>query len=77
MNRDLEPARPEGECTTAEGGRAFQGIRYLSRLGDDIHNWAICEPATIETLSVEKLIPSDPDLKHAMELFSLVLLGAS
>lgn len=72
-----ELSRHVYECTSAEGERAFQGIRYLSRLGDDIHNWAICEPAAIETLGVEKLNADDPDLTRAIELFGLVLLEPS
>jgi hypothetical protein len=60
-------------CTTADGERAYQGIRYLSRLGDDIQNWAICEPAAIEAPSAEPLRPGDPDLLRAFELFELAM----
>jgi hypothetical protein len=63
------------ECTTGEGGRAFQGIRYLSRLGDDVTNWAICEPAAIDVIDAEQLRRDDPDLSRAIELFGLVVLS--
>lgn len=61
------------ECTTEDGDRAFQGIRYLSRLGDNLTNWAICEPAVIEVVDAEPLRRDDPDLVKALELFGLVL----
>ena len=61
-------------CTTADGSRAFQSIHYLSRLGDDIGNWAICEPALIDALDSEDLRRDDPDLTQALELFGLLLV---
>ena len=33
------------ECSTATGERAYAGIYYRSRLGDEFENWAIFEPA--------------------------------
>ena len=36
-----EVSRLVYECSDESGERAYAGIRYLSRLGDDIHNWAI------------------------------------
>jgi hypothetical protein len=68
-----EISRHVYECTAADGSRAFQGIHYLSRLGDDIGNWAICEPALIEALDREDLRRDDPDLTRALELFGLLL----
>jgi len=68
-----EISRHVYECTTGDRARAFEGIRYLSRLGDDIHNWAIFEPAEIDPQSVEKIRHHDPDLRAALELFNLVL----
>lgn len=68
-----EISRHVYECTTAEGDRAFQGVRYLSRLGDDVTNWAICEPAAIDFLDAEQLRLDDPDLSRAIELFGLVV----
>lgn len=59
------------EYTTTNGERAFQGIRYLSRLGDDIENWAIYEPAKIDLIEVKGIRLDDPDFRQAMELFGL------
>jgi hypothetical protein len=61
------------ERATEDGNRAFHGIRYLARLGDDLTNWAICEPAAIDLLGAEELSRDDPDLAAAIELFGLVL----
>ena len=66
-----ELSRRVYECTTLNGERAFEGIHYLSLLGDDIHNWAICEPGTIDVQGVEELRADDPDLARAFELFGL------
>jgi RES domain len=32
-------------CQGEDGGMQFAGVHYLSRLGDEIRNWAIFEPA--------------------------------
>lgn len=68
-----ELSRHVYECTTDDGARAFEGIHYLSRLGDDLDNWAIYEPASVEVIDVEELRGDDPDLLAALELFGLVL----
>lgn len=64
------------ECMTTSGERAFQGIRYLSRLGDDIENWAICEPATIERIEAAEIHVGDPDLSRAVALLRLKILNS-
>jgi hypothetical protein len=57
---------------------SFAGIRYRSRLGDDVVNWAIFEPAPdghaplVETASVA-IHAADPDLRTALELLGLNL----
>lgn len=51
------------------------GLRYLSRLGDDGENWAIHEPAEIPMVRVTNVEPDDPDLRTALELFGLTLVG--
>lgn len=57
---------------------SFAGIRYRSRLGDDVVNWAIFEPAPaghaplVETTSVA-IHAADPDLRMALELLGLTL----
>ena len=56
----------------------FAGIRYRSRLGDDVLNWAIFEPApdapspfgTTTSTAVEA---DDPDLRAALGLLGLAL----
>lgn len=64
------------ECITTGGKRAFQGIRYLSRLGDDIDNWAICEPATIGRIEAAEIHVDDPDLRRAVALLRLEILNS-
>lgn len=70
-----ELSRHVYECAMEDGARAFQGIHYLSRLGDDIENWAICEPATVDTIEIRGLRLDDPDLQRAVELFRLEILA--
>jgi hypothetical protein len=60
------------------GRGCFAGIRYRSRLGDDVVNWAIFEPAPdghaplVETTSVA-IHEVDLDLRTALELLGLTL----
>jgi hypothetical protein len=60
-------------------GQLFAGIYYLSRLGDEIENWAIFEReamnGTSPVLSVERdtLDPADEDLQRAFEILGLSL----
>ena len=61
------------ECTDEQGDRALQGIGYLSRLGDDIRNWAIFEPARIDVAAVSDLSREDANLNEAIALHGLVL----
>lgn len=68
-----EVSRHVYECTEEQGDRSFQGIGYLSRLGDDIRNWAIFEPAQIEVLDRPELDRDDPDLNEALALHGLEL----
>jgi hypothetical protein len=57
---------------------AFAGIRYRSRLGDDLLNWAIYEPGADgrSPLAATSSVPieaDDPDLCGALELLGLTL----
>lgn len=52
-------------------GATLAGIRYLSRLGDDIVNWAIFEGADPDEQSNDAIEPDDADLLAAMEKFHL------
>jgi hypothetical protein len=57
---------------------SFAGLRYGSRLGDDVVNWAIFEPAAV---GVSPLVAptstairvDDPGLRAALELLGLTL----
>ncbi len=51
------------------------GIRYLSRHGHDIENWALFEPFQINVLETEPIRQDDPDLQHALQLHSLKFRG--
>jgi hypothetical protein len=49
------------------------GIRYLSRLGDDIENWAIFEGSEPYDTASEEITRDDPDLLLALETPGLVM----
>ena len=56
----------------------FIGIRYRSRLGDDVLNWAIFEPAPdgqvpLSVTTSAAIAADDPDLRAALELLGLTL----
>jgi hypothetical protein len=65
------------EAQLDEDGRAFAGIYFLSKHGDDIENWAIFEQERMRgrspILSVERENPdpSDEDVRRAMELLAI------
>jgi RES domain len=52
---------------------AYAGIRYGSRLGDDLTNWAIFEPNEPVDCEQEEIEPDDPDLVHVLEDYGLTL----
>jgi hypothetical protein len=66
---------------TARGRRrAFDGISYLSRLGDDLRNWAIFEPigrervaALLADVRSSRIGPRHPELRAALELLGIEL----
>jgi len=64
-----EVSRVVFESVTEDGSHPA-GIHYLSRLGDEIHNWAIFEgaPAVIGELDAIRLQPNDTDLEAALEI---------
>jgi hypothetical protein len=54
-----------------ETGR-FDGIRYFSRYGDDVENWAVFEPfENLRTLGTSPVTFSDPDLLDALRIHGL------
>lgn len=63
------------ECSNPGGGRAYVGLRYGSRLGDDLHNWATFEPSRPVESSVGVISLDDPDLLAALERLGLHLVG--
>lgn len=69
------------ERTTKDGRRAYCGISYRSRLGDEFRNWAIFEPATeaeafdlIDETASSRISAEDPDLLRALEILGIRLL---
>jgi RES domain len=57
---------------------SFAGIRYRSRLGDDVLNWAIFEPAPdgrapLAAMTSAAIAADDPDLRTALQLLDLTL----
>jgi hypothetical protein len=57
------------------GGAAFQGIRYASRLGDNLTNWAIFEPNDPTALDRVGINEEDPDLQAVLSAYKLTLVG--
>lgn len=51
----------------------FNGIRYLSKYGHDIENWALFEPVHLTDKLGNKIEPDDPALCEAFKTFKLVL----
>src|SRR5260370_22053537 len=59
--------------SVAEDGKLFAGIFYHSRLGDDIHCFALFEGEgrwTINDASSAVVAPDDADLVHALEMLA-------
>lgn len=61
------------ERGVTEDGERLLGIRYLSRLGDDIENWAIFEGSEPYDKASEEISRGDPDLVRALEMLGLVM----
>jgi hypothetical protein len=54
-----------------QAGRPVAGVRYLSRLGDELVNWAIFEPNAPADATSEPIHPDDEDLRAVFEMFDL------
>jgi hypothetical protein len=54
-----------------DGGRPLAGLRYLSRLGDDLVNWAIFETEPPVQTAGEPVDRADADLRAAFARFGL------
>lgn len=61
------------ESGVTNDGVRLLGIRYLSRLGDDIENWAIFEGSEPYERVSEAITREDPDLLRALETLGLVI----
>lgn len=63
--------------TFGNGEPVFSGVYYLSRLGDDFHNWAMFERPGFDRVQGEltsaEFARDDPDLKAALQLLALGL----
>lgn len=68
-----EISRVVYETSSATGARTWDGIAYLSRLGDDLHNWASFEPNEPDQQQVEALDRNDPALATALAILGLAL----
>ena len=51
----------------------LNGIKYRSKFGYDIENWAFFEPVTLESKVIEDLKLDDLDLVRALQLHHLVV----
>lgn len=60
------------ECTI-DTDRQFWGIAYLSRLGSDVRNWAVFEPAGPSDGTQAQIAAGDPDLIEAARRLSITL----
>jgi hypothetical protein len=58
---------------TDQGQSAYAGIRYGSRLGDELTNWAIFEPNEPIDREQQEIEPDDPDLVRVLEDYGLTL----
>src|SRR4051794_14855378 len=46
----------------------FDGLRYLSKYGHDIENWALFEPANLTNAAATDIQADDPDLLRAFDI---------
>ena len=57
-----------------KGGAAFHGIRYASRLGDDLASWASFEPNEPTPLASAVIAEDDTDLQAVIIDYNLTLV---
>ena len=64
------------DCTDAYGEPQFVGLRYGSRLGDELHDWALFERpgSALAASQPEPVDEHDPDLRLALERLGLRLV---
>jgi hypothetical protein len=68
-----EVSRYVFEHGATSDGQPLLGIHYLSRLGDDIDNWAIFEGTEPEEATTSDIADDDPDLHAALSVLELVM----
>lgn len=56
-----------------QGRPAYAGVRYGSRLGDELTDWAIFEPNEPVDREQEEIEPDDPELLQVLEDYGLAL----
>jgi hypothetical protein len=66
-----EISRHVFEHALDDAGDPAAGVRYLSRLGDELVNWAIFETEPPSTVSSDPIPPDDPDLRAVFATFDL------
>ena len=54
-----------------DADKAVAGVRYRSRLGDELVNWAIFEPNAPSDATNEAIDPDDDALRAVFDLFDL------
>ena len=58
---------------TTRDGHPLLEIHYLSRLGDDIENWAIFEGSEQHDATTDEIVGDDPDLVTALAVLGLAI----
>jgi hypothetical protein len=73
--RSRAPRRLTQEISRHVYDQGFAGLRYPSRLGDDIVNWALFEPPPLQRVvtRAQRLRADDPDLRAALKTLGLTL----
>jgi hypothetical protein len=53
--------------------RGLDGVRYLSRYGHDLENWAVFEPLRIEMAEMDRVTAEDSDFQLTLQIHGLQL----
>ena len=69
--QQTHPRRLTQLISRAVYDEGLSGIRYPSKYGHDLENWAIFEPFPIRDLSIDPIYPTDVDALKALELLHL------
>ena len=63
--------KDEKPADNTKGARAFDGIAYRSKHGEDLDNWALFEPFQLTNVGVYEIAADDTDLQRALQLHRL------